>query len=177
MNVHSQLIDIIYNILTNRKQSVRINKFLSYWLLIPSGVPHRSPISPLLFNIFMNDLFDLNLQSLIISFASDLKLYESPGEMLQNDLNKIIDWSQKARDDHKWKKCIVIHFGRNNSHFQYFINSSLLQTSERVRDLGIIVDARLKFAEQLKFIRSKCFKIINLIFKNICVRDFHFYCK
>ena len=49
----------------------------------------------------MNDLFDLNLQSLIISFADDLKLYGSPGEMLQNDLNKIIDWAHKTRNDHK----------------------------------------------------------------------------
>ena len=75
------------------------------------------------------------------------------------------------------KKSIVIHFGRNNSHFQYFINSSLLKTSERVKDLGIIVDARLKFAEHLKLIKSKCFKIINLIYKNFRIRDFHFYCK
>ena len=75
------------------------------------------------------------------------------------------------------KKYIVIHFGRNISHFQYFINSSLLKTSERVKDLGIIVDARLKFAEHLIFIQSKCFKIIILIFKNFRIRNFHFYCK
>ena len=75
------------------------------------------------------------------------------------------------------KKCIVVNFGRNNSYFQYFINYSLQKLSEQVKDLGMIVYARLKFSEHLKFIKSKCFKIINLIFKNFRVRDFHFYCK
>lgn len=65
--MYTQLIDIIYeyNILTNRKQCVQLNKFVSDWLSIPSGVPQGSHIlSSLLFNILINDIFDLNLQSL-----------------------------------------------------------------------------------------------------------------
>ena len=70
------------------------------------------------------------------------------------------------------KKCIVIHFGNNNPHFKYLINSNVPKTTILFRDLGIHVDANLKFVEHLKFIKSKCFKLTNLIFRNFRVKKF-----
>ena len=43
--------------LTNRKQRVRVNKTFSEWERITTGVPQDSISGPLLFDIFLNDLF------------------------------------------------------------------------------------------------------------------------
>ena len=43
--------------LRNRKQCVKINNICSDFLKILSGVPQDSILGPILFNIFLNDLF------------------------------------------------------------------------------------------------------------------------
>ena len=43
--------------LTNRKQRVRVSKTFSEWKRITTGVLPGSILGPLLFNIFLNNLF------------------------------------------------------------------------------------------------------------------------
>ena len=48
---------LVYNYLKNRKQRTKINSAYSYWEEILFGVPQGSILGPLLFNIFLCDIF------------------------------------------------------------------------------------------------------------------------
>ena len=61
------------NYLRNRKQCVKINNICSDLLKILSGVPQGSILGPILFNIFLNELFlclkkqtNITLQAIIL---------------------------------------------------------------------------------------------------------------
>ena len=48
---------LVYSYLKNRKQRTKINSAYSYWEEILFGVPQGSILGPLLFNIFLCDIF------------------------------------------------------------------------------------------------------------------------
>ena len=70
----------------------------SSWYDIIRGVPQGSILGPLLFNIFINDLFFVITLSEVCNFADDNTLYSSNKELelvfrnLESDLNNVLAW-------------------------------------------------------------------------------------
>ena len=61
----------IQNYLSNRKQSVKVKGHYSSWGELGQGVPQGSILGPLLFNIFLNDIFYSLTEGSLCNFADD----------------------------------------------------------------------------------------------------------
>ncbi len=94
---------LVYSYLTNRKQRVKVGSACSTFQSITTGIPQGSVLGPLLFNIFINDLFFAYLGSEICSFADDTTIYACDTSIdtvtikLKDDLQKLLDWFKNNR--------------------------------------------------------------------------------
>ena len=91
-------LSLILDYLSRQKQRTKIGSSYSSWYDIIRGVPQGSILGPLLFNIYINDLFFVIKLSEVCNFADDNTLYSSNKELelvfrnLESDLNNVLAW-------------------------------------------------------------------------------------
>ena len=138
-------------------------------------------LGPTLFVVFINDMPD-EITSLPKMFAEDAKVFRqietsADTATLQNDLDHLTDWSKKWQMNFNVNKCKRFHIGQTNPHNKYTIAGIDLvesdQERDQERDLGIIVDNKLKFHIQTAHIVNKGFSILGIIKKSFENLDEH----
>ena len=100
LGIRGNLLSWLEHFLTKRLQRVVINGTFSDWLPVLSGVPQGSVLSPLLFLLYVDDIYLCVSHSSVQMFADDIALYReiifpSDRDLLQNDLNQVYAWSCK----------------------------------------------------------------------------------
>ena len=66
-----EAVELLESYLSDRSQQVRLGTFTSNWEKLFKGVPLRSILVPLLFNVFLNIIFYFVLRSTICNYADD----------------------------------------------------------------------------------------------------------
>ena len=81
----------IFDYLSSRKQRTKIGSAYSNWSKVLRGIPQGSILGPLLFNIFINDIFFFIEKSEICNFADDNTLYSCDRNLLRIKENLTFD--------------------------------------------------------------------------------------
>ena len=87
--------------LTNKRQRVVVDREVSSWKSVLSGVPQGSVLGPILFLVYIDDLEE-GVTGNILKFADDTKLFRKTKEIgdkqkLQDDIDKLVRWSENGR--------------------------------------------------------------------------------
>ena len=140
-------------------QRTKINSEHSSWEEIMFGVPQWSILGPLLFNIFLCDLFLIVENIDIASYADDNTSYTT-GNSIEETIRKLenaaktlfqwfIDNQMKATPD----KC---HFLCNsNSEVSLTIETLKIKNSKFEKLLGIKLDSKLNFNSHMTFVKKQ----------------------
>ena len=81
--------------LNSQKQRTKVGLSYSNWSEMKHKIPQDSILGPLLFNIFINDLFFVIEKSDICNFADDNTLYSCGANLktvLEHDACKLLYW-------------------------------------------------------------------------------------
>ena len=149
------------NYLTSCFQRTKVNNSYSSWSEIIAGVPQGSILGPLLFNIFLNDLFLYPQETFLSNYADDKSLYsigntiEGVKKALSKDFRIIQNWFHENLMVLNAKKCHYMRFGTSSENDDFLLDGIKLPNSCEEKILGVIIDNELKCDPH---IRSMCKK-------------------
>ena len=161
--------------LSGRKQRFVVEGEESSWRPVISGVPQGSVLGPILFIIYINDL-ENEIGSNILKFADYTKMFrrvesQEDRHQLQVDLNKLVKWAEKWQMLFTKDKCKCLHIGQTNAKNKYIMNNTVLLSTEREKDVGVVVSSDMKVSEQRGIAARKGNQILGLIRRSIAYRD------
>ena len=156
---------MIYDYLKNRMQRTKVNGSYSSWREILSGVPQGSILGPLLFNIFINDIFFFIEKTRIANFADDNTPYCVEKDImtllksLETDSYSVLNWFRYNEMKPNQGKCHLLVADINHKQYDsrcfIYLEDAFLENEDIVKLLGMHVDSNLTFEEHIKFILKK----------------------
>ena len=165
-------LELILSYLSNRWQRVKINATFSSWTELIQGVPQGSVLGPILFNIYINDLFFLLTEINVCNFADDTTPFVCDND-LETVLNKLeqnsalaISWFESNYTKLNTDKCHLLVSGSKYEHTWVQLGEDKIWENNTVKLLGVTIDNELKFDNHVLNICSKANQKLTALLRN-----------
>ena len=170
----------IDSFLTDRRQTVVVQRHCSAESPVLSGVPQGSVLGPLLFLVMIGDIDDNVISSSVSSFADDTRVLTGVTSTqdvlnLQTDLDTIYNWAQSNNATFNPDKFECLRYGRNQdiiTSTSYLSNTQTpIECCSSVRDLGVTMSSDASFSEHISNICSAASLKCGWILRTFKTRD------
>jgi len=172
-------IQLMRSFLDNRSQTVIFRGTRSKESASPAiGIPQGSIISPLLFNIYLNDL-TFYINSNVDMYADDITVYTAHKEpnviekSLNNDMTSISTWFEQnglSISKEKTEKLSIStrHKSKESREVSINIGSSRINDTECHKLLGLQIDKNLDWKEHVNYVIKKVNSRLSLLRRIKC---------
>lgn len=165
----STAVKMLQSYLSNRKQTVIASGKASKTKMVPCGVPQGSILGPILFSMFINDVFDVCKNVSMHAYADDLQIYMSrPKSQIANlcsrmnsDLQSIYLWATNNKLRLNPLKSVVLPISRftilHTDIYALCLGTSKLEFVEKVTNLGFVINNKLSCEHHIKYVVNKIY--------------------
>lgn len=163
---------LVYSYLSDRLQRVRITSATSDWSTMLKGVPQGSVLGPLLFNVFMNDIFyELGNSCPVYNYADDNTLGYAHNDMnelkyrLEDCATMALSWFDKnhMRANAAKFQAIIIKARNTTETIEFCVSNEIIKPVSCVRLLGVYIDDKLTFEEHVSRLCIKAARQTNAL--------------
>ena len=160
--------------LSGRSQYVSYCNHDSSSMSVKRGVPHGSILGPLLFLVYVTDIYNVSSVLFTILFADDTNVFVQGKNIvnlirtMNEELCKLSDWMHvnKLSLNVKKTKCMVFGLRRNYSvSDDVILKGEIIEQVSTFRFLGVIIDNKLCWSDQIQYIKKKMSKGIGILLK------------
>ena len=107
-----------------------------------------------------------------MTFADDTKLFRKANEIgdkqkLQDDIDKLVKWSETWQMLFNFGKCKYLHTGPGNTGLNFAMGGTILSKTVKEKDLGVTMNANMKVSEQCRIAASKDNQVLGMTRRNI----------
>ena len=92
-------------------------------------------------------------------------------ENLQDDIDKLVRWSEKWQMLFNFGKCKCLHTGPGNTGMNYGMGGTILSKTVKEKNLGVTMNANMKVSEKCRIAASKCNQVLGMIRRNITCKE------
>ena len=166
-----EALKVMYNYVTDRKRRTKVNNSFSDFIDLLLGVPQGSILDPLLFSIYICDLFFFDEEDNATSNADDTTPY-SNGKNVVTVLENI---ETKGKEVFNWFSMNYLKANPGKSQLlltskdeaSIKIDDADIKNSSSKKLLGLIIDKKLTFNEHVS---KLCKKASNKLHAMLCLR-------
>jgi hypothetical protein len=158
---------LIKSYFNGRSQAIFTNGKTSKFIIVCIGLCQGSVIGPLLFIIFINDIFNVINFGIMYLFADDMtivfhhKNFDTINSMIDNDMKLIFKWLSVNRLIINKSKSKHMLIGLRND--KTIVNSFGIEQTNQFEILGVTFDNKLSFEPHINRMSSKISKKIGVI--------------
>ena len=166
--------------IANRTQFTTINDINSTSKTIVSGIPQGSVLGPILFLIYINDLYLAVKDHKLSLFADDANVFiihRDPSTLFQiaNDVcTNLFEWFSANELCINLTKTSFMLFNPSKSMEEHllrfnpsiFINGNKINRVKSCKYLGLLIDENLNWADHINYLKTKVTQITGILYKS-----------
>lgn len=156
-----------------RRQQVTITNFTSALKPIKAGVPQGSILGPLLFNLYINDVVNIDRDTKFIIYADDTSLFLTDRNIpnlitkANHLLNKLDEWSTANSLTINTTKTKAVLFRPRQQLTRYEFNlklgSTVIEVVPVVKSLGVLFEEHMSWTNQVEAVLNKLAKLVGIL--------------